>query len=193
MTTTGNSGNRSFSRHEIDTELIHRSLAGDREAARDLHIEYAPIAIAFLRRLGTQPAEIEDASQEVFLRFFRHLADFRGEAELKTWLFRLCATEARRIRRKRRLAALVVGVLQREPTTRAVPPAIWSDTTIQKMVARALDRMPPAQRDAFIRFEVQGMTGKQIARISGSSLPATFRRLYEAHRAVRETLGVDRN
>jgi RNA polymerase sigma-70 factor (ECF subfamily) len=193
MNTPGNPGNPRCSRHEIDTELIHRSLAGDREAARDLHVEYAPVAIAFLRRLGTLPAEIEDASQEVFLRFFRHLADFRGEAELKTWLFRLCATEARRIRRKRRLAALVVGVLQREPTTRAVPPAIWSDTTIQKMIARALDRMPAAQRDAFIRFEVQGMTGKEIARASGSSLPATFRRLYEAQRVVRETLGVERN
>ena len=151
------------------------------------------MAIAFLRRLGTQPGEIEDACQEVFLRFFRHLAAFRGEAELKTWLFRLCVTEARRARRRRRLAALVVGLLQREPTTRAVPPAIWSDATMQKLIARALDRMAPAQREAFIRFEVQGMTGKEVARINGSSLPATFRRLYEAQRVVRETLGVDRN
>ena len=64
---------------------------------------------------------------------------------------------------------------------------------MQKLVARALDRMAPAQREAFIRFEVQGMTGKEVARINGSSLPATFRRLYEAQRVVRETLGVDRN
>ena len=190
MTTTGS---RDGSRHAFDTDLIHRSLAGDREAVRDLHDEYAPVAIAYLSRLGTQPGEIEDACQEVFLRFFRHLAAFRGEAELKTWLFRLCVTEARRARRRRRLAALVVGLLQREPTTRAVPPAIWSDTTIQKLVARALDRMAPAQREAFIRFEIQGMTGKEVARMNGSSLPATFRRLYEAQRVVRETLGVDRN
>jgi len=190
MTTMDGGG---CSRNNLDAELIHRSLAGDAAAARDLHSEYAPVAVAFLRRLGTRPEEIEDACQEVFLCFFRHLGAFRGEAELKTWLFRLCATEARRTRRKRQVAALVVGLLQREPTTRAVPPAVRSDTTIQKMIARAVDRMAPAQRDAFIRFEIQGLTGKEVARINGASVPATFRRLYEAQRAVRETLGVDRN
>ena len=80
MTTTGS---RDGGRHARDTDLIHRSLAGDREAARDLHDGYAPVAIAFLRRLGTQPGEIEDACQEVFLRFFRHLAAFRGSFPTK--------------------------------------------------------------------------------------------------------------
>jgi RNA polymerase sigma-70 factor (ECF subfamily) len=190
MTTTDS---RDGGRHDLDTDLIHRSLAGDDAAARELHSEYAPVAIAYLRRLGTQPGEIEDACQEVFLSFFRHLASFRGEAELKTWLFRLCVTEARRARQRRRLAALIAGVLQREPTTRAVPPAIWTDMTLVKLVARAVDGMAPAQRDAFIRFEMEGLTGKEIARLNGSSLPATFRRLYEAQRAVRETLEIDRN
>jgi len=184
MTTTG---------HALDADLIHRSVAGDHAAARDLHNEYAPIAIAFLRRLGTRPDEIEDACQEVFLRFFRHLAAFRGEALLKTWLFRLCATEARRVRRRRKLAAALAMSLEREPATRTVPPAIWSEGTIQLMVKRALDRMAPEQRDAFILFQVEGLTGKEVARIRRRSLPATFRRLYEAQRVVRETLGIDRN
>jgi len=184
MTTTG---------HALDADLIHRSVAGDRAAARDLHAEYAPIAVAFLRRLGTRPDEIEDACQEVFLRFFRHLAAFRGEALLKTWLFRLCATEARRVRRRRKLAAALAMSLEREPATRTVPPAIWSEGTIQLMVKRALDRMAPEQRDAFILFQVEGLTGKEVARIRRRSLPATFRRLYEAQRVVRETLGIDRN
>ena len=60
---------------------------------------------------------------------------------------------------------------------------------MQKLIARAIDRMAPAQRDAFIHFEVEGMTGKEVARINGASLPATFRRLYEAQRVLRETLG----
>jgi len=180
-------------RHTLDTELIHRSLAGDRAAARELHGEYAPFAMAYLRRLGIWPDEIEDTCQEVFLRFFRHLAAFRGEAELKTWLFRLCATEARRVRRRRRVASMLAALLQREPTARAIPPAIWTDATLQRMVARALDRMAPAQREAFILFEVEGLTGKQAARAAGQSMPAAFRRLYEAQRVVREILGVDRN
>jgi RNA polymerase sigma-70 factor (ECF subfamily) len=175
------------------TDLIRRSVAGDRAAARHLHAAYAPIAIAFLRRLGTRPDEIEDACQDVFLRFFRHLAAFRGEAELKTWLFRLCATEARRIRRRRQIAATLAVSLQREPATRAVPPAVRTDATIQSMVARALDRMAPDQRQAFILFELEGLTGKEVARIGRRSLPSTFRRLYAAQRVVRDTLDIDRN
>ena len=52
MTTMDGGG---CSRNDVDTDLIHRSLAGDAAAARDLHLEYAPVAAAFLRRLGTQP------------------------------------------------------------------------------------------------------------------------------------------
>jgi RNA polymerase sigma-70 factor (ECF subfamily) len=189
MTTTdGASG-----RHAIDAELIQRSLAGDAAATRDLHGEYAPIAIAFLRRLGTRPEEIDDACQEVFLRFFRHLGAFRGEAELKTWLFRLCATEARRMRRRRKLAATLALLLQREPAARAVAPATWSDATMHRLVAQALDRMAPAQREAFLLFQLEGLTGKEVARLAGQSLPSAFRRLYEAQRLVRETLDLDRN
>jgi RNA polymerase sigma-70 factor (ECF subfamily) len=180
-------------RHALDAELIHRSLAGDRLAARDLHGEYAPVAFAFLRRLGTHPDELDDACQEVFLRFFRHLADFRGEAELKTWLFRLCATEARRARRRRRIAATLTTLLAREPAPHAVAPATRSDATMQRLVAEALDRMAPAQREVFVLFQIAGFTGKEVARLRGDSLPASFRRLYEAQHLVRETLGLDRN
>jgi RNA polymerase sigma-70 factor (ECF subfamily) len=181
------------SRRDIDAALIRRSLAGDRAAARDLHSEYTPIAMAFLRRLGTRAEDLEDACQEVFLRFFRYLSRFRGEAELKTWLFRLCVTEARRTRHRRMAAATVAALLRREPAARAVPPASWSEATIRAMVKRALVRMTPEQREAFILFEVEGRTGKEVARIAGQSLPSAFRRLYEAERVVRDTLGVGRN
>jgi len=178
-------------RRGLDAALIDRSLGGDRAASRELHREYAPIVAAFLRRRGVRPDEIEDACQEVFLQFFRYLAGFRGEAELKTWLFRLCITEARRVRRRRKLGVALAALLQREPTTRAVPPALRSEATIRALVAQALDRMQPEQRQAFILFGVQGLTGKEAAQREGRSLPSTFRRLYEARRVFQQTLGIE--
>jgi RNA polymerase sigma-70 factor (ECF subfamily) len=176
------------SRRDIDAGLIHRSLAGDRAAARALHRHYLPVATAFLRKLGTRPDEMEDAGQEVFLQFFRHLPGFRGEAELKTWLYRLCMTEARRVRRRRKIGAALAAVLRNEPPRDAVAPALRSAATIHALVKHALDRMEPEQRLAFILFEVQGFTGKEVAEIAGRSLPSTFRRLYGAQRVLRETL-----
>lgn len=181
-------GTQPSSRRNTDADLIRRSLAGDRVAARELHRQYAPVATAFLRKLGTRPDEMEDAGQEVFLQFFRHLPGFRGEAELKTWLYRLCITEARRVRRRRKVGAALAAVLRSEPPSRAIAPAFRSDATIQALVKRALDRMEPEQRLAFILFEIEGFTGKQVAKIAGSSLPSTFRRLYGAQRVLRAVL-----
>src|SRR5262245_40483024 len=76
----------------VDAELLSRYVAGERAAARPLHAHYYPVAAAFLRKLGVRAEEIEDACQEVFLQFFRYLSSFRGDAELTSWLYRLCVT-----------------------------------------------------------------------------------------------------
>src|SRR4051794_25562059 len=110
-------------RRPSDAELIHRSLGGDEGAARDLHRAYTPIASAFLRKLGIRADEIDDARQEVFLQFFRYLGGFRAEAALKTWFFRLCVSEARRTRRRRKSGIVLGDRLRSHPVDDAVPPA----------------------------------------------------------------------
>jgi RNA polymerase sigma-70 factor, ECF subfamily len=180
-------------RRSSDAELIRRSLSGDEKAARDLHRAYAPIATAFLRKLGTRADEIDDARQEVFLQFFRYLAGFRAEAELKTWLFRLCVSEARRTRRHRKSGIVLGDRLRSHPVDDAVPAASRSEETIQELVKRAVNRMPADQRQAFILFELDGLTGKEVAKIGGRSLPSTLRRRYEAQRAIQEMLGIERS
>jgi RNA polymerase sigma-70 factor (ECF subfamily) len=172
----------------VDAELVRRSLAGERAAACELHRLYREAAACFLRKLGVRSEESEDACQEVFLQFFRYLPSFRGESEIRTWLYRLCVSEARRVRRRRRIGAALAAVLRQQPMPDALPPATRSEATIQELVKRALDRMQPEQRQAFILFEVEGRTGREVAAIGGRSLPACFRRLYEAERMFHEAL-----
>jgi RNA polymerase sigma-70 factor (ECF subfamily) len=178
-------------RRELDADLIRRSLAGDGTAARELHRHYYPIVASFLGKLGTKPPELEDACQEVFTLFFRHVGTFRGEAELTTWVFRLCVSEARRARRRRQIGAALAALLRREPPEDVVPPALRSDATVHELARRALDRMTAEQRTAFVLFEIEGLPGRQVAEITGRSLPSTFRRLYEAQRTFREALGIE--
>ena len=178
-------------RRGVDSALIRGTLAGDRAAARELHRYYYPIVASFLRKLGVLPHDLEDAAQEVFTQFFRYVASFRGEAELKTWVFRLCVTEARRGRRRRRVAAVLAGVLRREPPEDTVPPLVTSDRTIHELAKDALDRMDPDQRLAFVLFEIEGLTGREAAEIAGKTMAAMFRRLYEAQRIFQEILGIE--
>ena len=178
-------------RRALDAELIRRTVGGDNAAARELHRHYQPIVSSFLRKLGTQPHEVEDACQDVFTLFFRHVASFRGEAELKTWVFRLCASEARRVRRRRRIGATLTAILRSEPAEDAVAPAVRSEATIHELATRALDRMTPEQRLAFVLFEVEGLRGRQVAEVTGKNMAWTFRRLYEAQQIFRDTLGIE--
>jgi RNA polymerase sigma-70 factor, ECF subfamily len=182
---------RVLPRCALDADLVQRCVVGERAAARALHARYYPVAAAFLRKLGTRPEEIEDAGQEVFLQFFRYLASFRGEAQLKTWLYRLCVTEARRLRRRRRLGAALAAVLMRERREEAIPAAASSEATMRKLVERALDRMGEGHRLVFVLFEMEGVPGKQVAEIARCPEATVWRRLHDARRVFRETLGLE--
>ena len=72
-----------------------------------------------------------------------------------------------------------------------MPASLRSEATIRDLAVRALDRMGPEQRTVFVLFEMEGMTGREIAEITGASLAATFRRLAEARLLFRETLGLE--
>jgi RNA polymerase sigma-70 factor (ECF subfamily) len=172
-------------------ELIRAAVAGDHAAARELHRQYHPVVSSFLRKLGVRPHDLEDASQEVFTQFFRYIGSFRGDALLKTWVFRLCVTEVRRVRRRRRIAAALAGVLMSQPPEEIAPPLVTSDRRVHEMAQAALNRMDPDQRLAFVLFEIEGLTGREAAEVAGKTVAAMFRRLYEAQRIFCESLGIE--
>lgn len=176
---------------DLHASLIGRCVAGEAAAARLLHAQLYPVAAAFLRKLGTRAEELEDACQEVFLQFFRYLASFRGEAEIKTWLYRLCVTEARRVRRRRRLGAALATLLRRERPEEAVPAAARTDASMLRMVQAALDRMSDKNRLVFVLFEMEGLSGKAVAEIAGCPEATVWRRLHDARRVFRETSGLE--
>jgi RNA polymerase sigma-70 factor (ECF subfamily) len=186
MVSTSKQKTEGFPRRAVDAALIPRSIAGDETASRALHAHYYPVASAFLRKLGTRPGDVEDVCQEVFMEFFRCLPGFRGEAELQTWLFRVCVTQARRARRRRKVSDLVAALLLRESRDEAVLP---SDNSEAAMVERALARMGHELRVTFVLFELEGLSGKQVAEILRCPEATIWRRLHDARRIFRDTLG----
>jgi RNA polymerase sigma-70 factor (ECF subfamily) len=176
-----------------DRDLIASFVGGDDEAARELHVRYHGAASAFLRKLGTRDGELDDACQDVFLRFFRYLPSFRGEAELKTWLYRLCITEARRARRRRRVGRVLEALLvqRRSDESDRVPAAARSDATLAHLCSAALERMSEALRLVFVLYEMEGLPGKQIAEVAGCTEATVWRRLHDARRLFRSAVDAD--
>jgi RNA polymerase sigma-70 factor (ECF subfamily) len=158
--------------------LLERCLAGEHEAWRHLHREYQPVAMAFLVRLGLTRQEAEDACQDVFIQVFRYLSRFEGRAEFKTWFYRLCWSRAERTRRRARLWSTVSrlwGTTQRTEAQLSL-----SEGEAERRVAAALSQMKPEYRGAFVLYELEGLSGKEIAEVLGCPVATVWRRLHYA-------------
>ena len=92
--------------------LLGRCVAGDRSAWRELHRSLHPAVVAFVRQMGVGPEDVEDVCQDVFLQIARYLPQFEHRAELKTWVYKICASQATRLRRKRALRRVLAGMLR---------------------------------------------------------------------------------
>jgi RNA polymerase sigma-70 factor (ECF subfamily) len=174
---------------KIAPELsIPACVRGDASAWRALHRQYHPIAVAFLRKLGVGREELEDACQDVFLQLFRYLPRFRGDAEFKTWLYRLCITQARRVRIRRRFSQALQQLLAWLPDDSIVSSPAFCERTARARVEAALSALSTAERTVFVLHEMEGLPGAQIAEIVGCKLPTLWRRLHYARKNFRQAL-----
>lgn len=177
--------------HSLESRLIGECAEGDAEAWRKLHRKYYPVAGAFLRKLGVRERDLEDAAQEVFLQVHKYLPRFRGEAELSTWLYRLCITQARHVRRRARLTEALLQVLSLTPGEALVSAPSFSEDAARKRIDQALAALPETERSVFVLYEMEGVPGKQIAEIVKCPESTVWRRLHYARQTFRRALGVD--
>lgn len=160
-------------------DLFERCVAGDVSAWSELHQRYRPQALAFLRRLGVGDRDADDACQEVFLQVFRYLHRFEHRAQFRTWLFKLCISQAARLRRRAALRRPLVWLGFGEPS---VHPD-WSDSRAVELVDRALATLGPQHRAAFVLFELEGLSSAAVAQALQIPEPSARRKIQEARRA----------
>lgn len=163
--------------------LVGRCVAGDDRAWRELYRTHYAAAAAFLRKLGVRERDLDDATQEVFAQLFRSLPQFRGEAQLRTWLYRLCATQARRLRRFRAVTvalSTLLGNADDAVTGQELPTEL-----ARRRVAAALDRLNEGERLVFVLYELEGMSGEEVAQIANCPVATVWRRLHYARARFR--------
>ena len=146
-----------------------------------------PISLA--RRHCPDPHWADDLVQETLVRAFRGLPGFRGEAALRTWLFRILirlAAEPQRWQRQDRAAPLEVDVPDHydEP---ALNQAIENE--LAQQLEAALERLPPRQRTALHLRAVEGMDYAAVAAVLECTQPAARMLVLEARRKVLARIG----
>ena len=152
-----------------------------------------------LRLLGPK-GDAEDVVQEVFLVAQRRLHEFRGEAEITTWLYEITVRIAQRWRRRARWWMWVTGRGQNPGRGRLldrfVPPAEMSTDPHALLEARErtvllyqwLDELSESQRTTFILFELEGLSGEEVAKVTGASVATVWVRLSRARRVFVERM-----
>jgi RNA polymerase sigma-70 factor (ECF subfamily) len=147
---------------------------------RAFYEQHLPLVYRVARRMGVPESDVGDVCQEVFLRAFRGLDRFRGEAQVGTWLYRIVVREAIRARRSGAVRKALLTLLGREPAP-APPPATASAEAARELEA-LLARMKPRHREVFVLFEWEELTLEEVAAALASPLETVRSRLRRARR-----------
>jgi len=178
-----------------EAELIAAVLAGDTASFEPLVQKYSPRVFATARRYARRESEAEDIAQEVWLKAFEKLRSFRGEAPFEHWLMRLtvrtCYDFLRGHQRNRESAFSDLAEPENDWLERFVaqPEAASENADAARLlVARVLERLSPSARLVITLLEIEDRSVKEIAGLTGWSVPLVKVRAFRARREMRKVL-----
>ncbi len=163
-----------------DEELVARSIRGDADSFNELILRWErPIYALAYRQIGREE-DARDVCQETFLRAYRALSGFRGQAKFSSWLYRIALNLCRDWLRRER----------RAPTVQA--PESIEDLVARRDLSRTVEQamalLPEEQRTAIILKEYHGLTFQEIADLVDCPLSTVKTRLYQGLTVLRREL-----
>lgn len=181
-----------------ESQLVQRCASGDEDACAELVAEHQRMVLQLAVNLLGDHDEALDLSQEVFLRVFRTIHHFRGQSQLRTWIYRIVINQARNRQRwwRRRFRSSQVSLDQHlelhgdhlAGREQVAPDRMFAQKQLAQRLQNALERLPFDQRTAIILREVDGLSYDEIAYSLGVTLGTVKSRLTRARQALRGVL-----
>jgi RNA polymerase sigma-70 factor (ECF subfamily) len=178
-----------------DEELVTRSMGGDTDSFNQLVLRWERPIYALAYRVIGREEEARDVCQDTFLRAYRALPGFKGQAKFSSWLYRIALNLCRDwIRRQRRAPVMQMPdgadplevAAEREPAESIE--TLVARRELSAVVEEAMARLPEEQRTAIILKEYHGMTFQEIADLQGCPLSTVKTRLYQGLSVLRRQL-----
>jgi RNA polymerase sigma-70 factor (ECF subfamily) len=183
---------------EIDQQLVERAQRGDKRAFELLVEKYQRKLARLLSRLIRDPGEVEDVTQEAFVKAYRALPSFRGDSAFYTWLYRIGINTAKNY---------LVAMGRRAPTSTEVeaeeaesyesgellrdintPESLLLTKEIAGTVNAAIEALPEDLRSAIQLRELEGMSYEDIAKLMDCPIGTVRSRIFRAREAIAERL-----
>ena len=187
-----------MSDREIDQQLVTRAQSGDKLAFGLLVEKYQRKLARLLSRFIRDPAEVEDVTQEAFIKAYRALPAFRGDSAFYTWLYRIGINTAKNY---------LMAMGRRAPTSTEVeaeeadgfdegeqlrdintPESVLLSNEIAATVNSTIEQLPEELRTAIQMREIEGMSYEDIAKAMNCPIGTVRSRIFRAREAIAEQL-----
>jgi RNA polymerase sigma factor RpoE len=187
-----------MSEREIDQVLVERAQGGDQRAFEQLVSKYQRKLGRLLSRFIRDPAEVEDVSQEAFIKAYRALPSFRGDSAFYTWLYRIGINTAKNylVAQGRRAPTSTEFDSEEAETFESAdqlrdintPESLLLSKQIGETVNGAIDALPEELRTAIVLREIEGLSYEEIAGMMDCPIGTVRSRIFRAREAVSQKL-----
>ena len=177
---------------DTDQQLVQRAQRGDLRAFDLLVLKYQGRIAALVSRYVSDAGEVEDVTQEAFIKAYRALGKFRGDSAFYTWLYRIAANAAKNhlVAKGRRPGADATiedaegfdegGLLSES----ASPEALAMGGELADVVESALNALPDELKAALMLRELDGLSYDDIADVLGCPVGTVRSRIFRAREAI---------
>ena len=174
----------------VDLELAQRCRRGDAAAFEELYRAHAGRLYNLVFRMAGSVHEAEDLLQEVFLHAHRKLGSFRGDSSLGTWLYRLAVNHCLDFLRGRQAKmSRITDSLDEEGAEEPAASAPVVPAAVSRLdLDRAIARLPPGCRAAFVLHDVEGFEHHEVATLLGVSEGTSKSQVHKARMKLRAML-----
>ncbi len=179
---------------EVDQRLVERVQRGDKKAFELLVTKYQRKLNRLLSRFIRDPSEVEDVSQEAFIKAYRALPSFRGDSAFYTWLYRIAVNTAKNY---------LVAAARRAPTSTTIdseeaesfeeghqlrhmntPEAELMGKQVAATVSQTMEALPEELRVAITLREIEGMSYEDIAAAMSCPIGTVRSRIFRARETI---------
>jgi len=183
--------------HGEDLALVERHCRGDARAFDEIYRRFDHMVYGLALRLSASDDLAADLTQEIFLRVFRYIGQFRGRSSLKTWVFRIAINHCRSCLGRRRLPMQPLGegadgsdaereAAYADPARGPEELAVAADEG--RRVAAGLAMLPASFREAVVLRDIEGLSYEEIALVLGVRIGTVRSRIARGREQLRTLL-----
>jgi RNA polymerase sigma-70 factor (ECF subfamily) len=181
---------------DSDLELVQRTVAGDQRAYGLLVLKYQRRIQRLIGRMVRDVDLVEDIAQETFIRAYRALHQFRGDAQFYTWLYRIAVNTAKKslldLKRNPTVSDSFLATdeedetswRKKEPSTDETPESVLAAKEIAAVVNAAMDDLPDDLKQAVTLREIEGLSYEEIATVMDCPIGTVRSRIFRAREAI---------